>query len=61
MKAERRAESLKQGITSDVLKSILLDSSVKVKFKLDGKEVYFECILVSNSLNEVVIYLTEDI
>lgn len=59
MKAERIAESLKQGITSELLKSCLPESSAKVKFTLNGKEVHFLCIRTNSDDSEVDIYLTE--
>ena len=61
MKAERRAESLKQGVSSRVLKFGLPDTSAKVKFTLDGKEVHFLCIRTNTDNNEVEIYLMEEI
>lgn len=61
MKAERRAESLQQGISSKILKFGLPDSSAKVKFTLDGKEVHFLCIRTNADDSEVEIYLVEDI
>lgn len=61
MKAERRAKSLQQGIKSSILKFGLPDSSAKVKFTLNGKEVHFLCIRTNSDNSEVEIYLAEDI
>lgn len=61
MKAKRRAESLRQGIKSSILRFALPNNSAKVKFTLNGKEVHFTCMRTREEPDEIEIYLTEEI